>query len=400
MSAEAVRRPGPAPRAEAGPTDLTSDDTPAPAPGQALVGGPQAPGTADEPGRLDPPGPLSGLASLDSPSPPEGPAPRGSLNSLNALNAPSSLDSLGPLDPLGALGLPAVELRHLRGFVAVAEERNFTHAAHRLGVGQPALTRTVRGLEEAVGATLLERSTRRVALTDAGRRLYAELAVLLPRLGDALRAPCRHATLRLGFTSLLPVACAALHTAFESATGARIRLVRRDAPLAGLDTGDCDVAVLRGDAPPDTIRSRVVAHEARVAAVARSAAGAAGALARRRVLDWHELAGLPLVVNTVTGTTRPELWPAAHRPVLACTSGNFDEWLEAVAAGHGIGVAPESVAQRHTHPGIRFVRLKNAPPVAVRLAVPARGAHPLAAQYYALTSANWPAAAGHCATDR
>lgn len=394
MSAEAVRRPGPAPRAEAGPTALTSDDAPAPTSSQPLAGGPQAPGGADGSGRLDPPGPPSGLGSPDSPSPLEGPAPRGGLNSLN------SLDSLGPLDPLGVLGLPAVELRHLRGFVAVAEERNFTHAAHRLGVGQPALTRTVRGLEEAVGATLLERSTRRVALTDAGRRLYAELAVLLPRLGDALRAPCRHATLRLGFTSLLPVACAALHTAFESATGARIRLVRRDAPLAGLDTGDCDVAVLRGDAPPDTIRSRVVAHEARVAAVARSAAGAAGALARRRVLDWHELAGLPLVVNTVTGTTRPELWPAAHRPVLACTSGNFDEWLEAVAAGHGIGVAPESVAQRHTHPGIRFVRLKNAPPVAVRLAVPARGAHPLAAQYYALTSANWPAATDRSATDR
>ncbi|GAA4695734.1 hypothetical protein GCM10023324_58250 [Streptomyces youssoufiensis] len=299
----------------------------------------------------------------------------------------------------GLLGLPDVELRHLRGFVAVADERNFTHAAHRLGIGQPALTRTVRALEEAVGARLLDRSTRHVALTDAGQRLYAELAVLLPRLGEALRAPCRHARLRLGFTSLLPLACAGLSAAFESATGARVRLVRRDTPLAGLDTGDCDVAVVRGEMPRDrqdghhAVRSKVVAHEARVAVVARSAAGAAAPVARRRVLDWTELADLPLVVNTVTGTTRPELWPAGRRPTLACTSGNFDEWLEAVAAGHGVGVAPESVAQRHTHPGIRFVRLKNAPPVAVHLAIPARGAHPLAAQYYAMTSANWPASA-------
>lgn len=297
----------------------------------------------------------------------------------------------GTEGPTGPLGLPDVELRHLRGFMAVADERNFTHAAHRLGIGQPALTRTVRALEEAVGARLLERSTRHVALTEAGQRLHAELAVLLPRLGEALRAPCRHATLRLGFTSLLPVACAGLNAAFESATGARVRLVRRDAPLAGLDTGDCDVAVLRGEVPSDAVHSRVVAHEARVAAVARSAAGAAASVARRRVLDWHELAHLPLVVNTVTGTTRPELWPAAQRPALACTSGNFDEWLEAVAAGHGIGVAPESVARRHTHPGIRFVRLKNAPAIAVRVAVPARGAHPLAAQYYTMAGAHWPA---------
>ncbi|MBB5935262.1 LysR family transcriptional regulator [Streptomyces zagrosensis] len=297
------------------------------------------------------------------------------------------------LSPAGLLGLPDVELRHLRGFVAVAEERNFTHAAQRLRIGQPSLTRTVRALEEAVGAQLLERTTRHVALTDAGRRLYAELGVLLPRLGDALRAPCRHATLRLGFTSLLPVACAELNAAFEAATGARVRLVRRDTPLAGLETGDCDVAVLRGDAPQDTVRSRVVAHEARVAVVARSAKGAAASVAGRRVMDWSELAHLPLVVNTVTGTTRPELWPVGQRPELACTSGNFDEWLEAVAAGHGIGVAPEPVAQRHTHPGLRFIRLKNAPAVAVRLAIPTRGAHPLAVQHYAMTAANWPSGA-------
>ncbi len=218
--------------------------------------------------------------------------------------------------------------------------------------------------------------------------------MLLPRLGEALRAPCRHARLRLGFTSLLPLACAGLTTAFGSATGARVRLVRRDTPLGGLDTGDCDVAVVRGEVPPDRraeVRSKVVAHEARVAVVARDATGAAAPVARRRVLDWTELADLPLVVNTVTGTTHAELWPAGRRPTLACTSGNFDEWLEAVSAGHGIGVAPEPVAQRHTHPGIRLVRLKNAPQVAVHLAVPARGAHPLAAQYYAMTSANWPA---------
>ncbi|MFF9482572.1 LysR family transcriptional regulator [Streptomyces sp. NPDC014733] len=313
-----------------------------------------------------------------------------------AAAAPSSdaLDALGALD-----GCAGIELRHLRGFLAVAEERSFTYAAARLRIGQPALTRTVRALETALGVRLLDRTTRRVELTAAGRGLHADLAPLLPRLAAALRAPAQATPLRLGFTSLLPTACTELNARFTAATGTGVRLVRRDAPLAGLESGEADVAVVRGALPRGAaVRTAVLLHEPRVAALARTAApgpadrgpgGDADAealrvLARRRVLDWTELAGLPLVVNTVTGSTGPELWPEGRRPRLACTAGNVDEWLEAVAAGHGVGVAPDSLARRHTHPGLRYVRLKNAPPVTVRLAVPARGAHPLAERFLAL----------------
>ncbi|MEW2529109.1 LysR family transcriptional regulator [Streptomyces sp. NPDC047071] len=284
------------------------------------------------------------------------------------------MDPKPPEDPLDT-----VELRHLRGFLAVADELSFTHAAAALGIGQPALTRTVRALEEAVGTRLLDRTTRHVDLTDAGRCLRDELAPLLTRLDGALRAPgAARPVLRLGFTSMLPEVCGPLTTAFKAATGAVVRLVRRDEPLAGLTSGACDVAVVRGDLPPGAeVRGQVLLREPRVAAVARGS----GALAGRRVLDWAELAAHPLVVNTVTGTTRPELWPADRRPRLACTADNFDEWLEAVAAGHGIGVAPEPVARRHSHPGLRYLRLKNAPPVTVHLAVPARDPHPLAERY-------------------
>ncbi|MYZ13538.1 MULTISPECIES: LysR family transcriptional regulator [unclassified Streptomyces] len=274
---------------------------------------------------------------------------------------------------------PGVELRHLRGFLAVADELNFTHAAAVLRVGQPALTRTVRALEDALGTRLLERTTRRVALTEAGSRLRDELAPLLSRLDGALRtAGSEPPLLRLGFTSLLPQACADLVHAFKAATGAGVRLVRRDEPLAGLLSGACDVAVVRGDVPSGAaVRTRVLLREPRVAVVARGAAELAG----RRVVDWAELADVPLVVNTVTGTTSPDLWPPERRPRLACTADNLDEWLEAVAAGHGVGIAPEPVARRHTHPALRRVRLKNAPPVTVHLAVPARDSHPLAERY-------------------
>ncbi|MEV8014857.1 LysR family transcriptional regulator [Streptomyces sp. NPDC086554] len=281
--------------------------------------------------------------------------------------------------------LASIDLRHLRGFLAVAEELNFTHAAAILRTGQPALTRTVRSLEKTLGTPLLTRTTRRVELTEAGHRLREELTPLLKRLDTTLRDVTggEPPLLRLGFTSLLPEACVARINAFKTATGAGVRLVRRDAPLAGLTTGACDVAVVRGDIPPDAaVRTHLLLHEPRIAVVARGAAELAG----RRVVDWTELAHHRLVVNTVTGTTRPDLWPEGLRPELACTADNFDEWLEAVAAGHGVGVAPEPVARRHSHPALRYVRLKNAPPVAVHLAVPSRDAHPLAERYLAGTA--------------
>ncbi|WP_055569761.1 LysR family transcriptional regulator [Streptomyces atriruber] len=276
-----------------------------------------------------------------------------------------------------------VELRHLRGFLAVADELNFTHAAATLRIGQPTLTRTVRALEDALATRLLERTTRRVELTEAGSRLRDELAPLLSRIDGALRAAgSEPPLLRLGFTSLLPQACAELVPAFKAATGAGVRLVRRDEPLAGLTSGACDVAVVRGDVPSGApVRTRVLLREPRIAVVARGAAELAG----RRVVDWSELADLPLVVNTVTGTTGPELWPVDRRPRLACTADNLDEWLEAVAAGHGVGIAPEPVARRHPHPSLRCVRLKNAPPVTVHLAIPTRDAHPLAERYFGQT---------------
>src|ERR671914_584475 len=72
-----------------------------------------------------------------------------------------------------------VEIRHLRSFVAVAEERNFTRAAERLHLAQPALSAQIRQLEQRMGVQLLERTTRKVDLTPAGEALLEGARTLL-----------------------------------------------------------------------------------------------------------------------------------------------------------------------------------------------------------------------------
>lgn len=72
-----------------------------------------------------------------------------------------------------------IELRHLRYFIAVAEELNFRRAAERVHVDQTPLSRTVRDLEEQLGVTLLARAPRRLKLTPAGSKLLEHARMLI-----------------------------------------------------------------------------------------------------------------------------------------------------------------------------------------------------------------------------
>jgi DNA-binding transcriptional LysR family regulator len=93
-------------------------------------------------------------------------------------------------EPQNVLALPqapdAIELRHLRAFVAVADDLSFSRAAQRLFISQPALSRQIRGLERLVGCDLFRRSTQRVELTLAGEALLARARALLADLDDAI----------------------------------------------------------------------------------------------------------------------------------------------------------------------------------------------------------------------
>lgn len=75
-------------------------------------------------------------------------------------------------------------IRHLRYFVTVARERNFTRAAEKLHIAQPPLSRQIQQLEEEVGMVLLDRDSRPLRLTEAGRLLYEHVAQVLERFDD------------------------------------------------------------------------------------------------------------------------------------------------------------------------------------------------------------------------
>lgn len=99
----------------------------------------------------------------------------------------------------------SMELRHIRYFLAVAEEGNFTRAAALLGIGQPPLSLQIKDLEREVGVPLFLRGAHGATLTDAGRAFAAAVGLLPQRAAEAVQAAQRAArgeigTLHVGFT--------------------------------------------------------------------------------------------------------------------------------------------------------------------------------------------------------
>ncbi|GAB3362879.1 LysR family transcriptional regulator [Modestobacter lapidis] len=276
----------------------------------------------------------------------------------------------------------ALELRHLRAFVAVAEERNFTRAAERIQLTQPALSRTIAALERLLGTSLVFRNRRIVQLTPAGNRFLPHAHRVLAVLDEAVGAVTGAVpTLLVGFTWGSTAAYTGpIVRAFERAhPDVTVEIRRYDDPLAGLADGRTHVGFLPGDPGDPRLGTLVLAEEPRVAALP-----ADHPLAGRDEVLLADLADDAVVINVVSGTTTLDLWRPARRPVSVVRVRNVDEWMEAIAAGRGFGLTPASTGRLYTHPGICWRLVADAPPVPITLAWPRLAQHPLVPDFVAI----------------
>jgi DNA-binding transcriptional LysR family regulator len=266
-----------------------------------------------------------------------------------------------------------MELRHLRYFIAVAEERHVTRAAERLGMQQPPLSQQIRSLERELDVQLFRRRPRGVELTDAGSALLTEARAILSHIDYASAAAKRTARgeqgrIAVGFTSSAP---------FHPFVPRIIRTYRESFPLVALtlkeggtmelvdDLRDerIDVAFVRtAIADRQGLLVSPLLKEAMVLALPR-----AHILARRT----NKAVSLKALAQETFIVYRRHNGPGLYDAILsACNAAGFSprvgqeaprivSTLNLVAAGLGISLVPESL-QRMRMDGVVFCRLGGA----------------------------------------
>jgi DNA-binding transcriptional LysR family regulator len=262
-----------------------------------------------------------------------------------------------------------MEIRLLRYFVAVAEERHFGRAAARLLMTQPPLSRAIKQLENDLGTVLLRRSATGVELTAAGDILYKEAGILLEQ-ADRLRARVAEAadvTLTVGTLSdggeIASRAAAAFH-ARHPEVSVRFREADFTDPTAGLRSGAVDVALTRMPFEDGGIGVRVLRRDP-VGAVlrAKDPLAARGSLRLADLADrpWFQL---PEGTDPVWRTYWNGAAPVGDRPsgIVVRTVG---ECMQSVLWNGAVGISP---ATDDLPPELTWVPLVDMPPSPVVVA--------------------------------
>jgi DNA-binding transcriptional LysR family regulator len=268
----------------------------------------------------------------------------------------------------------SIELRHFRCFLAIADTLSVTRAAERLHLTQPAVSRTLRQLEQELGVRLVDRSTHHLALTAEGLRFRDQAALATAAFDRAVdRARGAAWPLRLGhaWSAAGAYTPRLLRRWHEEHPDTPLELLRIDDRTAGLARGDVDAALLRGEVRTPGLVTELLLTEERVAGLA-----ADDPLAARPYLSLTDLADRTLALNTVSGTTTLDMWPAHARPASTVTIGNTDDWLAAITGGRAVGVTTTATARMHPLPTMAYVPLTDAPPVPVVLARRDEPGHP------------------------
>jgi len=261
-----------------------------------------------------------------------------------------------------------MELRHLRYFVAVAEELHFGRGAARLRVAQPALSQQIKQLERELGVELLARTKRRVTLTEPGRLFLVEARRTLAQAAGAADVARRAAAgaagrLRVAYVdiALWGVLPAVLRAYRERHPRVALTLVERmpARQLAALRTGELDVGIGPPPPPAGPFGSEPVSDDRVVVALP-----ADHPLAARDSVALGELATEPWVMVPTRVPSRlgnlvlMACARAGFTPRVAQEARQLNTLVALVSAGLGVTLAP-SAAERVPRAGVAFRPLRD-----------------------------------------
>ena len=263
-----------------------------------------------------------------------------------------------------------MDLRHLRYFIAVAEELHFTRAARRLHIAQPPMSRQIRELEKELGVTLFNRTRRQVELTDAGQVFLVKARQVLRAAESAVLETQRAergetGKLAVGFFeqtayTLLPPILRAFNQRFPE-VDVQLRWFPVIGQVGALEQGEVDIAFVRPVSDLSAVAKQLLLTEPFVVAVPAS-----HPLAARDAVSIEECAKERIINYT------QHLAPDYHAAIMrACALAGFVPErpldvgqvytaLGLVSAGVGIAFAPASVQRIHFD-GLLYKPLRGRP---------------------------------------
>ena len=268
-----------------------------------------------------------------------------------------------------------MELRHIRYFLAVAQEANFTRAAKKLGIGQPPLSQQIKQLEAELGVPLFRRTPQGAELSAAGLAFEPAARRLIDDAARAVRAAQRAGlgetgTLRIGFTgsaAFNPVVADTFRRFRRAFPDAELTLVEANTLqlIEGLENDRMDAIFIRpGSAHTPGILLHHFPDEAMRVAVpsdhplARNSRTTVAALANEPFVLFPRAVGISLYESVFDACVN-----AGFTPRLAQEAPQISSVVNLVAAGLGVSIVPAAIAKVKVD-GVRYLRIDGPAPVA------------------------------------
>lgn len=264
-----------------------------------------------------------------------------------------------------------IEMRHLRYFIAVAQESNFSRAAEKLHISQPPLSQQIQKLEEELGVKLIERQTRPVMLTEAGKFFYQQAQGLVDQFDQFLDKTQKMARGEEGVLTVAFVSSATyelmpgiLRNFRKLYPGVSLNLIEKNTPqqLEAIRNKQINVGIGRPFTEDPEIESLWILDESVVVAIPSEHAWTNKTSVMLRELANEDMINFywslePSFGNFVMTTCRK----AGFEPRVVQRTGELQTALGLVAAGIGVALLPASV-EHTSREGVKYIPLEKPSP--------------------------------------